>query len=440
MGAAPNAWRFGPFDLDVRERRLARAGAPLRLAPKAFDLLTLLVERNGRLLRKRELMDALWPDTVVGDASLARLVSALRQALGDGRGQERLIETVSKSGYRFRAAVLPLGPAPRTGLARERYLRGRYLWGRRSPQALEKAVRAFDGALELDPGLAAAHAGRADALSLLAGYGRPPAAFAEARASAQRALALDAGLSDAHAALGLIAQKRSADWERAEAEYRLALTIEPSHLTALQRLGELLALRGRFGEGLEMLEEARRLDPVSSSIGADLAKACVYARRYARARQESLSVLDIDPSFARARLYLGLALLLDGDTAAGLGELQAFAVEEDSAYAWGVLAWAEAAAGRNDHARRLGRDLTRRGGFVPPYALLLARLAVDDREQALCVLGAMAAEGHNLLGLGVSPLLDPLRGNRRYESLVDRSRLVWSRSRDLAGPNRAMAS
>src|SRR4029079_1482364 len=109
MGPAPNAWRFVPSALDVRERRLARAGAPLRLAPKALDLLTLLVERNGRLLRKRELMDALWPATVVGDAWLARLLSALRQALGDGRGQERLIETVSKSGYRFRAAVLPLG-------------------------------------------------------------------------------------------------------------------------------------------------------------------------------------------------------------------------------------------------------------------------------------------------------------------------------------------
>ena len=427
-------WRFGAFELDVRERRLASAGSSVYLAPKAFDLLTLLVERAGRLIRKHELMDALWPDTVVGGVSLTRQVSALRKALGDTQREQKLIETVAKSGYRFREPVVRLTATAnghdrasprgtRGGPAWERYLRGHYLWSRRTPQALQKAVLAFDEALALDPSLAVAYAARADAVGLLAGYCLPLSAFGEASASAQRALALDEGLGDAHAALGLIAQKRGFGWEEAEGAYRRALELEPTHLTALQRLGELLALRGRFEEGLELLETARRLDPVSSSVGTDLAKACVYARRFEQAKRASLSVLELDPSFARARLYLGLALLLGGESA-GLGELQAFAMEENSAYALGVLAWAEAAAGRLDHANRLSVGLATRSGFVPPYAVLLARLAAGEHDQALCVLERMATEGHNILGLGLSPLLDPLRGTRRYEAFVARTRLV----------------
>jgi DNA-binding winged helix-turn-helix (wHTH) protein len=566
-GAMAVCWRFGRFQLDTRERRLTRDGVELPLTPKAFDLLVYLVERNGHLVRKSELMDALWPDTVVGDVSLARQVSSLRKVLGDSQREQRLIRTVSKSGYRFveaaqrldrgateaapkRAlAVLPFKPLggeaephlalgladtlitrlalmldvdirpinavrrytdpdldpvaagralrvdsvldgtlqrhgdrlrlgarlvavpegrtfwsqtfeqpfadvfavqdavagqvadalvpalslerraaampceTRNAAAYELYLRGRYAWSRRAPQALESAVRYFEEALTLDQGFAAAHAARADALALLAGYTLPLEAFSEARGSAQRALELDAASADARAAWGLIAQKSELDWERAEAEYRAALQLQPRHLTALQRSGELLALRGRFDEGLQRLQDARRLDPVSASVGSDLAKAYFYARRYADGARECRTVLAIEPSFARARLYLGLSLMFSGDRLAGLAEVQAFAVEEDSPYGLGVLAWSEGQAGRPEQARRLYRMLVTRGGFVPPYALLLAQLAVGEHEAALDLLERMFAEGHNVLGLGVSPLLDALRGTPRYERFVARARL-----------------
>jgi DNA-binding winged helix-turn-helix (wHTH) protein len=71
-------YEFGPFRLDPAERLLARGGQPVALTPKAFDLLVYLVQRPGRLAEKRELMAALWPDTVVEEANLAYTVSALR--------------------------------------------------------------------------------------------------------------------------------------------------------------------------------------------------------------------------------------------------------------------------------------------------------------------------------------------------------------------------
>lgn len=77
----------------------------MNLTPKAFDLLVFLVERSGHLCQKDELMQALWPDSFVEEGNLAVTISLLRKALGDERGHQQYIETVSKSGYRFIAPV-----------------------------------------------------------------------------------------------------------------------------------------------------------------------------------------------------------------------------------------------------------------------------------------------------------------------------------------------
>ena len=98
---------FGPFRLDTAERLLLRAGQPVPLTPKAFDLLIYLVERHGRLITKKELLSAVWPNTFVEEANLTYTVSALRRALGDSQEGERYIQTVPTRGYRFLAAVAP---------------------------------------------------------------------------------------------------------------------------------------------------------------------------------------------------------------------------------------------------------------------------------------------------------------------------------------------
>jgi eukaryotic-like serine/threonine-protein kinase len=102
--------RFGPFHIDVRERVLRRDGRPVPLTPKAFDVLVAFVEQPGQLLSKQELLDKVWPDTFVEESNLAYNVFALRKALGDpAEGGRLFIETVPKRGYRFTAAVTPVG-------------------------------------------------------------------------------------------------------------------------------------------------------------------------------------------------------------------------------------------------------------------------------------------------------------------------------------------
>jgi DNA-binding winged helix-turn-helix (wHTH) protein/Tol biopolymer transport system component len=97
--------QFGPFSIDVGERLLRRDGRPIPLTPKAFDVLSALVEQPGRLISKEELLQKVWPDTSVEESNLTYNVFALRKALGDTAENGQYIETVPKRGYRFIATV-----------------------------------------------------------------------------------------------------------------------------------------------------------------------------------------------------------------------------------------------------------------------------------------------------------------------------------------------
>jgi len=98
-------YEFGSFRLDAAERLLSRDGEAVPLSPKAFDLLLALVERQGRLIEKDELMKLVWPDTFVEEANLSYTISLIRKALGPDAEPQQFIETVPKHGYRFIAEV-----------------------------------------------------------------------------------------------------------------------------------------------------------------------------------------------------------------------------------------------------------------------------------------------------------------------------------------------
>ncbi|MBT9549412.1 MAG: winged helix-turn-helix domain-containing protein [Hydrogenophaga sp.] len=104
--------RFEDFDLDAGCRTLCRAGQRLDLRPRSFDVLVYLAEAAGRPVGKDELLAAVWPDVVVGEESLTRCVSDIRQVLGEN-GQD-IIKTLPRRGYVFAAPVEP-APASRVG-------------------------------------------------------------------------------------------------------------------------------------------------------------------------------------------------------------------------------------------------------------------------------------------------------------------------------------
>ncbi|HEY5443828.1 MAG TPA: transcriptional regulator, partial [Pyrinomonadaceae bacterium] len=96
---------FGPFSVDAHRRLLLREGARVRLPAKAFEILLVLLEENGRLVEKDELLKRVWPDVVVEENNLTVNISALRKSLEESPGEHRYVVTVPGRGYQFVAEV-----------------------------------------------------------------------------------------------------------------------------------------------------------------------------------------------------------------------------------------------------------------------------------------------------------------------------------------------
>lgn len=92
-------FRFGNCVLDQDARQLFRAGKELRLSPKAFELLLLLVDAAPKAISKSALQERLWPNTFVAEANLPNLVGEIRTALGDAARDPQYIRTVARFGY-----------------------------------------------------------------------------------------------------------------------------------------------------------------------------------------------------------------------------------------------------------------------------------------------------------------------------------------------------
>jgi eukaryotic-like serine/threonine-protein kinase len=98
---AKELYEFGPFRVDAEKETLLRAGEPVPLTPKTFQILLVLVRRNKELVTKDELMKAVWPDTFVEEANLSRNIFMLRKALGENPQDHQYILTVPGRGYRL---------------------------------------------------------------------------------------------------------------------------------------------------------------------------------------------------------------------------------------------------------------------------------------------------------------------------------------------------
>jgi DNA-binding winged helix-turn-helix (wHTH) protein len=98
---------FGPFRLDPDKELLLRQDETVLIAPKAFQVLLVLIRNNKQVVTKDELMKTIWPDTFVEEANLSRNIFLLRKALGETPQDHQYIVTVPGRGYRFAAGIGP---------------------------------------------------------------------------------------------------------------------------------------------------------------------------------------------------------------------------------------------------------------------------------------------------------------------------------------------
>src|ERR1700693_4243018 len=143
-------YEFGPFRVDPEKETLLRAGEPVRLTPKTFQILLVLVRHSEQVVTKDALMKTVWPDTFVEEANLSRNIFMLRKALGESPQDHRYIVTVPGRGYRL-AENVRLVPEQEVTLVAAQHSRVRVEINRTEPWG---GILAIAGFLILAGGLA----------------------------------------------------------------------------------------------------------------------------------------------------------------------------------------------------------------------------------------------------------------------------------------------
>ncbi|MGD2122677.1 MAG: tetratricopeptide repeat protein [Gemmatimonadota bacterium] len=306
--------------------------------------------------------------------------------------------------------------------AYEEYLRGRFHWSTRSPQALELAAEHFRRAIAVDSAFAHAYSGLADSYAVLPFYspeGSPDEMFRLGEEAAQQAVRLAPDLAEAHASLGYLRLVSRRDWEGAERELRQAIELDPSYPSAHHWLSDLLAFSEKSEESIIQEQAALELDPLSFISNFTLGHRYYWSRRYDQAIRQYEKVVELHPFN-----YLGWA---------GLSEVLFLSDSVD--YAVRSRSRADELFGTDpgvsETFNRMASEFHRNGipGTFPPafdtisnWSVLIkanSAMLVGDTLKALAFLEQAALDNRpDLLIVRVSPLWDPLRHNPRFQGIL----------------------
>jgi DNA-binding winged helix-turn-helix (wHTH) protein len=395
-------YSFGDIVVDADKRRLTRAGEPLPIPDRHFGVLLELLTRRGSIVSKDALIEAVWQDVAVTDNSLEQAVSALRRALGGGPDGQPYIQTVSRQGYRFTAAVSQT-VSRASDAALEELLAPHRAWveGRAALETLERdqiirARRVFQGVLEGASDHAPAHIGLANAcimqFEMTRADERPDVAALEAATlHAREACRLAPDYGEAWATLGFVLDRTGAHLD-ALAATRRAVTLEPDNWRHHFRLSYV-------GWGEERMRAAHRTLALLPGFAlAHWLQATVHVARQALDEAERALVTGIanqsgEPArnsrFSAVALHwlLGLIRLARNQQEAALEAFERELAVEDSAHLYGreccANTWYAIGAlrlrrGERDAAIAAFRETVSRVAVHPLARVGLAALGASD--------------------------------------------------------------
>src|SRR5207249_4635846 len=305
------------------------------------------------------------------------------------------------------------------------YLKGTYFSNKRTGPDLRTAIDHFKEAIGKDANYALAYAGLADAYALLSLYGGegPQDTVSQAKAAARKALELEDTLPEAHNSLALLLALYDFDFAQSKKEFERAIELNPNYATAHHQFGNMnLSMVGEFDRAIAEGNRAVELDPLSLIINADLGQDFILARRYDEAIDQLRKTLAMDPRFYYARWGLGEALQLRGQLPEAMAEYQKAAEITDDPMVMALLAQGYAKTGQRDKASDLFSQLEQLATHrhVAPSSLAVVHLALGENEKAIDDLERAYRERTDpyIVAIKVEPLLDPLRGDPRFERLV----------------------
>jgi tetratricopeptide (TPR) repeat protein len=315
-------------------------------------------------------------------------------------------------------------PGTESAQAHRFYLEGRYFWNKRTDQGLRRSIDCFKKATSEDDQYALAYAGLADSYVWLSAYGLGSTveAYPAAKAAALKALQLDDSLAEPHASLGIINLYYEWDWCKAEQEFRRAIALNPNYALAHSWYALNLGAMGRHEEALRQVRHAQALDPLSLQINTVAGRIHYFDRQYDDSIDAYRKVLDLDPSYVRARIRLGITYAATGAFHDAINEFrEARRCSDLDSYLAGHLGHAQALSGDTHGARRLLEELTQPppGQNVDAFSVALIWIALGQPDRALeWLTKAYEVRCSNMVYAKTEPLLDPVRTDPRFEVLL----------------------
>jgi TolB-like protein/DNA-binding winged helix-turn-helix (wHTH) protein/Tfp pilus assembly protein PilF len=303
------------------------------------------------------------------------------------------------------------------------YLKGRYYWNERTiPNALSKAVKYFEDAVQKDPGYALAYSGLAD--SYVMSYWYTPMssneAFLRARQAAEKAVQLDDTLAEAHTSLAAVAENEW-NWQVAEAEYQRAIELNPNYATAHHWYALHLLGLGKPEQAIEQIQRARASDPLSLPINADVGYILYCARRYDEAIVEYKKALEWKPDFPMALQGLAQTYVKSGKPKEAVALMARLPDDLKNGCTAGYL---DGVAGERAEAKRILAGEIQRSTreYVSPTGIALVLSGLGDTDRALFWLEKSYREHSPDLASLREPMFDGLRSDPRFVHLVARVR------------------
>jgi len=422
--------KIGELELDIEGYQLRRSGQPLRIERIPMELLLLLAGSRGKLVTREQVVSYIWGAShyIDSESAINTAIRKLRKVLGDDVKNPRFIETLPAKGYRLIAEkpekAEPTGKdAQDSNEAHKLYLRGRHHWNKKTGDGYARALEFFQRSIDADAAYPAPYVGLSLCYIMLGIHGLRSAieVYPRARAAALAALEIDPEMSEAYVALADISKGYDWDWAAAETHYRKALEFNPDDSVGHQWYAGLLSTVARHEEAVTEAEIARSLDPISVGTSGFVGWTLYRARRYADAQREAQETMEFSRGAPIAHWFLAHVYLELGDhDAAVTALLPTIEVTNESGMYVGLLAYAQARAGKRSDAENLLQALEKRArnAYISPFDLATAHLGLGDFSSVFdCLHQAYAGRVMRLTELNIA-LFDELRLRPEFASLL----------------------
>ncbi len=308
------------------------------------------------------------------------------------------------------------------GEAYEAYLKGRFHWNKRTPEALRLAIKWFERAIEVDPEFALAYAGLCDVYNVQVTYMQVPAneTYPKAIKAARRAVELGPQLAETHTSYASILTHANLE-EEAKREYARALEIDPNYVPALYWGSIHEVAEGRFEEALAMAGRAHHLDPLSVTVEIVQANIFWFARRGPEALHHYRRALELEPKMPWVHFRVALCLAAFGKLEEALAGFESDPALARSLEALSVRAYVLGRLGRREEALVALEELKERSKreYVSWELQAYAHLGIDDRDALLAILSGAPKFG--IIGrllIKHDASFDPIRDDPRFKDVL----------------------